>query len=596
RRQHLLRGIGPGTAADLRPRVRRRLPELASAGALLLAPLPRDRVQRARLSAVRRPQRGEGVFAGARGRGHPGRARRARHPEGPHLRSLHGRLRDAPLRPAAPRPRLVAGRRRRRLRQRARRARQVPQGHRGRCTPLRGRRDGEDRRDVLEGADPRAVHGQGPVRLARVPRAARGGLGEGPRAHPARRADAPAVHPGPRAPAREARRADLDHDRRRGRPVSRAGHLHAAQDPDGGARRPAEVGAHDQPGGARGVQPGRARLPHGGGRREVDATQPSFPDGLGRPTRGDTLMPLPLEGYTVLDLTRARSGPTAVRQLADMGANVIKIEQREEMEGDSTALGFDFLNLHRNKRSMTLDLKHPRGVEIIKKIAARADVVVENFRPDVKKRLGIDYEALSKVNPRLVYGSISGFGQTGPYAERPGYDQIAQGMGGLMSITGLPGQGPVRVGIPVADLTSGLFLAQGILVALLEREKSGKGQWVHTSLLQAMVTMLDFQAARWLIDSEIPPQAGNDHPTGIPTGVFTTADGHINIAASGQTMYRRLCTAIGAPELIDDPRFKTLGDRSKNRKQMNAEIDRVLVKKSSAEWIEALNAAGVPSG
>ena len=185
-------------------------------------------------------------------------------------------------------------------------------------------------------------------------------------------------------------------------------------------------------------------------------------------------MSLPLEGYMVLDLTRARSGPTAVRQLADMGANVIKVEAREEMEGDSTALGFDFLNLHRNKRAMTLDLKHPRGVEIIKKIAARADVVVENFRPDVKKRLGIDYEALSKVNPRLVYGSISGFGQTGPYADRPGYDQIAQGMGGLMSITGLPGQGPVRVGIPVADLTAGLYLAQGILVALLERERSGR--------------------------------------------------------------------------------------------------------------------------
>jgi len=307
-------------------------------------------------------------------------------------------------------------------------------------------------------------------------------------------------------------------------------------------------------------------------------------------------MSLPLEGYTVLDLTRARSGPTAVRQLADMGANVIKVEAREEMEGDSTALGFDFLNLHRNKRAMTLDLKHPRGVEIIKKIAARADVVVENFRPDVKKRLGIDYEALSRINPRLVYGSISGFGQTGPYADRPGYDQIAQGMGGLMSITGLLGQGPVRVGIPVADLTSGLYLAQGILVALLERERSGKGQWVHTSLLQAMVTMLDFQAARWLIDREIPPQAGNDHPTGIPTGVFTTADGHINIAASGQTMYRRLCTAIGASELIDDPRFKTLAGRSKNRKAMNAELDKVLVKKSSAEWIEALNRAGVPSG
>ena len=307
-------------------------------------------------------------------------------------------------------------------------------------------------------------------------------------------------------------------------------------------------------------------------------------------------MPLPLEHITVVDLTRARSGPTAVRQLADMGANVIKVEAREEIEGDSTSLGFDFLNLQRNKRAMTLDLKHPRGIEVLKRLVARADVLVENFRPDVKTRLQIDYEAVSRINPRLVYGSISGFGQTGPYRDRPGYDQIAQGMGGLMSITGLPGQGPVRVGIPVADLTAGLYLAQGILVALLERERSSRGQWVHTSLLQAMVTMLDFQAARWLIDGEIPPQAGNDHPTGIPTGVFTTADGHINIAASGQTMYRRLCTAIGAPELIDDPRFKTLADRSKNRKEVNAELDGVLVKKSSAQWIEILNKAGVPSG
>ncbi len=306
--------------------------------------------------------------------------------------------------------------------------------------------------------------------------------------------------------------------------------------------------------------------------------------------------PLPLAHIRVVDLTRARSGPTAVRQLADMGAQVVKVEVRELVEGDSTAIGFDFLNLHRNKRSMTLDLKHARGVEVLKRLVAKADVVIENFRPDVKHRLGIDYESLSAVNPRLVYGSISGFGQTGPYAERPGYDQIAQGMGGLMSVTGLPGQGPVRVGIPVADLTAGLFLAQGILVALLERELSGRGQWVHTSLLQAMVTMLDFQAARWLIDGEIAPQAGNDHPTGIPTGVFTTADGHINIAASGQVMYRRLCEALGAQHLLDDPRFKTMGDRSKNRRAMNEELDKVLGKKTSAEWIEALNKAGVPSG
>src|SRR5213082_544302 len=306
-----------------------------------------------------------------------------------------------------------------------------------------------------------------------------------------------------------------------------------------------------------------------------------------------------LERFRVIDLTQVRAGPTACRQLADWGADVIQVQMPDHMRGDDTLGGqdgSDYQYTHRNKRSVTLNLKEAEGIDTLKRLISTADVVVENFRPDVKFRLGIDYESLAKDHPRLVYASISGFGQTGPYVERPGYDQIAQGMGGLMSITGLPGQGPVRVGIPVADLTSGLFLAQGILVALLEREKSGKGQWVHTSLLQAMVTMLDFQAARWLIDGEIPPQAGNDHPTGIPTGVFTTADGHINIAASGQAMYRRLCTALGAPELVDDPRFKTIHDRSKNRKQLNAELDRVLVKKTSAEWIEALNKAGVPSG
>jgi len=307
-------------------------------------------------------------------------------------------------------------------------------------------------------------------------------------------------------------------------------------------------------------------------------------------------MSLPLEPYTVIDLTRARSGPTCVRQLADMGAKVVQISAREDTEGDFVRRGFDSLNLHRNKRSLTLDLKSPRGVDIIKRLAAKADVVVENFRPDVKHRLGIDYETLSKINPRIIYGSISGFGQSGPYRDRPGYDQIAQGMGGLMSVTGLPGQGPVRVGIPVADLTAGIFLAQGILCALIERERSGKGQWVHTSLLEAMVTMLDFQAARWLIDGAIPPQAGNDHPTGIPTGVFTTSDGHINIAASGQNMFRRLCEALGTEPLLEDPRFKTAPERSKNRKVLNAELDKALSRKTSAEWVELLNAKGVPCG
>jgi formyl-CoA transferase len=305
---------------------------------------------------------------------------------------------------------------------------------------------------------------------------------------------------------------------------------------------------------------------------------------------------LPLAPYTVIDLTRARSGPTCVRQLADLGAQVIQISAREDEQGDFPRRGFDSQNLHRNKRSITLDLKSPKGIDILKRLIAKADVVVENFRPDVKRRLGIDYETLVKDNPRLIYGSISGFGQTGPYRDRPGYDQIAQGMGGLMSITGLPGQGPVRVGIPVADLTAGIFLAQGILAALLERERSGRGQWVHTSLLQAMITMLDFQAARWLIAGEIPPQAGNDHPTAIPTGVFKTKDGHINIAASGQQMFRRLCEALGTEPLLEDPRFKTAPDRSKHRKALAPELEKAFAKKTSAEWVELLNAKGVPSG
>jgi formyl-CoA transferase len=307
-------------------------------------------------------------------------------------------------------------------------------------------------------------------------------------------------------------------------------------------------------------------------------------------------MTLPLDGISIIDLTRARAGPTAVRQLADMGASVIKVESREDPDQTFARHGFDFQNLHRNKRSLTLDLKKPEGVAILKKMIPRTDVVVENYRPDVKRRLGIDYETLSAINPRLIYGSISGFGQTGPYRDRPGYDQIAQGLGGLMSITGLPGQGPVRVGIPIADLTAGIFLAQGILVALYERTKSGKGQWVHTSLLEAMVTMLDFQASRWLMSGEVPPQAGNNHPTGIPTGVFETKDGHINIAAAGDDLYDRFCRAIDRPDLRTDPRFATARARSANRDLLMELLMPVTRQKSSAEWIEILNDAGVPCG
>ena len=307
-----------------------------------------------------------------------------------------------------------------------------------------------------------------------------------------------------------------------------------------------------------------------------------------------------LARFTILDLTRVRAGPTCVRQLADWGANVIKIEQPERLEpgdpiGGARKAG-DFQNLHRNKRSITLDLKSKDGRTAFLRMVEQADVVVENFRPGVKSRLGIDYATLRGVNPRIVYASISGYGQTGPYRDRPGFDQIAQGMGGLMSITGLPGQGPVRVGTAVADLAAGLFAALGILVALLERETSGEGQQVETSLLESQIFMLDFQAARWLIDGVVPRQAGNNHPTSIPTGVYPTNDGHINIATTGQPTWSRLCEALDAAALMDEPNYKSAELRSKNRDALNAKLDAIFKTKTSAEWIDKLNKAGVPCG
>ena len=306
-----------------------------------------------------------------------------------------------------------------------------------------------------------------------------------------------------------------------------------------------------------------------------------------------------LTRFTVLDLTRVRAGPTCVRQLADWGANVIKIETPEHVEAADMGgprTGPDFSNLHRNKRSITLNLKSPEGVAALKRLVKRADVLVENYRPDVKRRLGIDYKTLAKVNPKLVYASISGFGQTGPYATRPGFDQIAQGMGGLMSITGLPGQGPVRVGIAVADLCAGLFAALGILTALLEREKSGKGQQIDTSLLQAQIFMLDFQAARWLMAGEVPKQAGNNHPTSAPTGVYRTSDGYINIATTGSKMWQRMCEALGAPELMQRPEYASAAERLRHRDELNADIEAVTVKHTSKKLVEKLNEAGVPTG
>src|SRR6266567_2331422 len=319
------------------------------------------------------------------------------------------------------------------------------------------------------------------------------------------------------------------------------------------------------------------------------------------PQRRDRVMTtpsMPLTGFTVLDLTAHRAGPTAVRQLADWGANVIKIEMPGE-HTDATGSrrdGPDFQNLHRNKRSLSLDLKTPEGKKIFFQLAEKADVVVENFRSTVKHRLGVDYEAVRKVNPRVVYGSISGFGQDGPYEGRPGVDQIAQGMGGLMSITGLPGQGPVRVGIAINDTSAGILLANGIILALLERERSGEGQWVHTSLIEAQLFMLDFQASRWLIAGEVAPQAGNDHPTGIPTGVFPTSDGLINIAAAGDHMFRRFCEAADAMHFLNDPDYATGAARSKNRKALNEKLGEITKQRPAAYWIELMNEVGVPCG
>src|SRR5881397_2974640 len=296
-----------------------------------------------------------------------------------------------------------------------------------------------------------------------------------------------------------------------------------------------------------------------------------------------------LSRLRILDLSRVRAGPTCVKQFADFGADVIKIESppgvdpNEAMGG--TREGPDMQNLNRNKRAMTLNLKLPEAREVLARLVKTADVVVENYRPDVKDRLGIDYKSLERINPRIILASISGFGQDGPYRDRPGFDQVAQGMSGLMSITGLPGQGPVRVGIPIADLTAGIFCSQGILLALIERQRSGAGQWVQTSLLQAQIFMLDFQAARWLMEKEVAKQAGNNHPTSIPTGVFKTSDGYINIATTGGRIWERCAQAIGAPELYSHPDYLTAPARSKNRDALNAIISKLTEKKSTESWV-----------
>jgi crotonobetainyl-CoA:carnitine CoA-transferase CaiB-like acyl-CoA transferase len=309
---------------------------------------------------------------------------------------------------------------------------------------------------------------------------------------------------------------------------------------------------------------------------------------------------LPLSRFKVIDLTLARAGPSCVRTLADWGADVIRVEPPPE-DGDASELvgrrdGSDFQNLHRNKRAITLNLKTDEGREILMRLAEQADVVVENMRPGVTKRLGVDFEAVKQRNPRIVYGSISGFGQYGPYTARPSIDQIAQGMSGIMSVTGLPGQGPVRVGVAVTDIMAGAFLAQGILIALLDREVSGQGRWVQTSLIEAGLTLLDFQATRWTMDEKIPPQEGNNHPTNTPMGCFPTADGHLNIAATSNKNFQIFCKVIGRGDMAGDPRFASTPLRRQNKEAMNEMIAAALQARTTRQWFELMVEAGLPCG
>jgi crotonobetainyl-CoA:carnitine CoA-transferase CaiB-like acyl-CoA transferase len=307
---------------------------------------------------------------------------------------------------------------------------------------------------------------------------------------------------------------------------------------------------------------------------------------------------LPLSGLLVLDLTLARAGPTCVRHLADWGANVIRVQPPDDASEEVIGRrdGPDYQNLHRNKRVMTLDLKQPDGHAAFLKLVARADVLVENMRAPVKHRLKIAYEDLRTINPRLVYGSISGFGQTGPYAARAGVDQIAQGMSGLMSVTGEPGRGPMRVGIAVADMTAGNLLALAIMMALFDRQRTGRGRWVHTSLIESLVFMLDFQAARWLINKEVPQQVGNDHPTVVPTGVFPTSDGYVSLGASSTGQWQRLCELLEKPDWLANPVWATQRDRARNRTSVHAAIAAELCLQSTAHWVDAFEGAGIPCG
>jgi crotonobetainyl-CoA:carnitine CoA-transferase CaiB-like acyl-CoA transferase len=306
--------------------------------------------------------------------------------------------------------------------------------------------------------------------------------------------------------------------------------------------------------------------------------------------------PLPLSGLKVLDLSIARAGPVAVRLLADWGADVVRIDPPGRAPTLGHRRGSDEQNLHRNKRSLSINLKTPEGLRVLRRLIERSDVVVENFRSSVKQRLGLTYEALREINPRIILASISGFGQSGPYSERPGLDQIVQGMAGLSSVTGEPGRGPYRTGIAISDTTAGMFLGQGILLALLHRERTGQGQWVHTSLLEGMLNKLDFQGVRYTVDGDVPRQEGNAHPTLVPMGTFDARDGRVNLCAPGAAMWAKLCEALQAPSLAEDPRYKDAASRLAHRRELEDDINAITRERSVADLVGQLNPLGVPCG
>jgi crotonobetainyl-CoA:carnitine CoA-transferase CaiB-like acyl-CoA transferase len=308
-----------------------------------------------------------------------------------------------------------------------------------------------------------------------------------------------------------------------------------------------------------------------------------------------------LSRFRVLDLSRVRAGPNCVRVLTDFGADVIRIEPPPGVDPNeglfaANRQGGDFQNINRNKRSMTLNLKKPGALDILMRLVKDADVLVENWRPDVKTKLGLDYESLAAVNPRIILASISGFGQDGPMASRPGFDQIVQGMGGLMSVTGMPGSGPVRAGLAVADMSAGLYAALGILTALLEREVSGRGQWVHASLLHSQIAMMDFQMARYLNDNDLPVQVGNDHPTSSPMGLFEASDGVFNLGASGEGNWARLCKLLVRDDWLQDPDYANEPLRVQNRDRLTESLAQVFRHRTVRDWVAMLNDAGIPAG